>query len=231
MNEQEKWEFFVHGLCRILMAALICVVIHHSEVQVKAANDKYIKETLVPETGIYYNGHTYLFFRAQLSWDRAKQYCELLGGYLACLETQGEFDAVQRRVTDFNEAAWVGAYASGNGNTRDWQWLTGSKIGSMHEPQPETEDEFYYIPIQPLQWDVRDNEPNSWHVPWDQSTARIEPEFSLNTIGPSVLCSFVCEFDQKLSFSTVDPNFDFDNNISTGSQYPLISTWTHSPSS
>ena len=74
---------------------------------------------------VSYEGHSYEYISASVSWGTAKTLAEEAGGYLACFETVEELEFVQanqsRRLT-----SWVGLTdAESEGH---WKWINGADI-------------------------------------------------------------------------------------------------------
>ena len=44
----------------------------------------------IPKTALKFNGHRYQFVLVPTTWQKAKEYCDTVGGHLARLDTQGE---------------------------------------------------------------------------------------------------------------------------------------------
>ena len=195
----------------IVVTLIMFFVMNLTQLRVNAngqnENEGHLIDALVPEDSMYYNGHTYLAFKGDFNWNRAKTLCEAMGGYLVTLETHEE----QVAVMGLSTLGWTGACAFSGGNTRTWVWdHSGNSIGVMHEPVEGVEgDEFYYTPISNNIWDSSTNEPNSWKQPWDQNVAELN-ELGLNTLRPSDTKGFICEFDDKYVFAVVDMNFDMN---------------------
>ena len=79
-----------------------------------------------------YNGHYYKIFDFQVAWKDAKKFCESVGGHLATIETQGEYDVINELVKngslrDFGY--WLGGYRTSNGL---WKWIDGKLITGNH---------------------------------------------------------------------------------------------------
>lgn len=75
-----------------------------------------------------YNGHKYqIFANSGLSWTEAKKQCELLGGHLVTISSQGEMDTVISMLGPNSlNAYWIGL--SRKDVNADWQWVTGEKV-------------------------------------------------------------------------------------------------------
>lgn len=216
---------------KIIIAVVLIVVfvINLAPLTINAEsvqNEKagHLIDGLVPKDSMYYNGHTYLAFTGDFNWYQAKTLCEAMGGYLVTLETYQE----QAAVMGLSALGWTGACAFSGGNTRTWVWdYSGNSIGIMHEPTPGVEgDEFYFIPSNNNIWDSQTKEPNSWRIPWDQNVAILN-ERGLNTLMPSDLGGFICEFDSQYVFSVVDLNFDMNFNFEL--DWGFTKVWAESP--
>ncbi|RCX18393.1 hypothetical protein DFR58_105157 [Anaerobacterium chartisolvens] len=201
----------------IITAVLIAVLVvalaplSASAEEVQNGSPVYLAEAIVPQDSIYYNGHTYMAFTGLFNWYEAKSLCEEMGGYLATLETYDEQAAVQ----GLSSLGWTGGCAFQGGNTREWIWEhSGHVIGIMHEPEPGVEgDYFYYTPLSDNVWDPLNNEPNSWQTPWDQNVAALN-ERGLDSLMPSNVAGFICEFDSEYTFPAVSLSWDGAENAS-----------------
>lgn len=81
----------------------------------------------VPSGAKEYNGHTYYVFKSEVTWSKAKKYCENRGGHLATITSQKENDFVsslieKRGITN----CWLGATDKEKEGT--WKWVTGEKF-------------------------------------------------------------------------------------------------------
>ncbi len=76
------------------------------------------------------NPHVYKLVKLPLSWEEAKAYCESMGGYLACINSQEEqnyiYDSVI--VPGGSPACWIGGINTNNDAI--WEWLDGTKLDS-----------------------------------------------------------------------------------------------------
>lgn len=84
-----------------------------------------------------YKGHYYEVFRTELTWEKAKEYCESVGGYLVTIgdEYENSFVYGLMRAAGY-KSAWIGLKATSNGieptpsptgqtDTFLWKWVTG----------------------------------------------------------------------------------------------------------
>ncbi|MBQ7155592.1 MAG: leucine-rich repeat domain-containing protein [Synergistaceae bacterium] len=71
-----------------------------------------------------WNSHKYTVFNSPMTWTEAKSYCESLGGHLATITSQEEYDAILNILPqDEKRLYWLGA--SDADNEGSWQWITG----------------------------------------------------------------------------------------------------------
>jgi serine/threonine protein kinase/Leucine-rich repeat (LRR) protein len=81
---------------------------------------------IAPVAGdVVFNGHRYRFVDAEaIRWDAAGREAEKLGGHLASITSQAEYDAVKKlfvdRLTDEPRLAWLGG--SRSNNEAAWKW-------------------------------------------------------------------------------------------------------------
>jgi flagellin-like hook-associated protein FlgL len=75
---------------------------------------------------------TFSRIAGSFSWDQAKSDAERLGGHLAVITSQEEWNRAKADLgTDFNLSAWLGASntdGNGNPNTGTWRWVTGERF-------------------------------------------------------------------------------------------------------
>ena len=83
-----------------------------------------IPENAIPENAIFFNGHGYLLFRNILSWDKAKIFCQNLGGHLVCIETVEELKFLKKIADD--KAVWIGA--NDFEKEGEFEWLNGEEF-------------------------------------------------------------------------------------------------------
>ena len=68
-----------------------------------------------------YDGHHYEIYDGRYSWTEAEQFCESLGGYLACVTSAGE-QAFLTSLTGAEKAVWIGGYLEDD----VWAWVSGA---------------------------------------------------------------------------------------------------------
>ncbi len=73
------------------------------------------------------NPHVYKLVKLPLSWENAKKYCENMGGYLACINSQEEQKYIYDNfiVPVGSPACWIGGTNAENEGT--WKWVNGDK--------------------------------------------------------------------------------------------------------
>ena len=73
-----------------------------------------------------WNGHTYELYDKGVTWLEAKNACESLGGYLACITSEEEQETLELLLQDENRVYyWLGGtdeIEEGN-----WKWLSGER--------------------------------------------------------------------------------------------------------
>ena len=79
-----------------------------------------------PYQAVPYKGHWYVWFPEKVaSWNAARQRCEELGGYLACVESPEE-NLFLGGLTQ-GQSSWLGGASNAAGQ---WYWLTGAQLGA-----------------------------------------------------------------------------------------------------
>ena len=77
----------------------------------------------IPDDATIYNGHAYKIFDNSISWSEAKAFCESIGGYLACINSQEEQNfLVELSNGSTKKNLWIGAKADDNGV---YSWVNG----------------------------------------------------------------------------------------------------------
>ncbi|MBQ8539672.1 MAG: hypothetical protein IJ433_08480 [Ruminococcus sp.] len=68
------------------------------------------------------NNHYYYAVNAEITWEDAKKYCEILGGHLATVTDVVEERAIEKTATHFHEYYLGGTDAN---EESEWEWVTG----------------------------------------------------------------------------------------------------------
>ena len=78
------------------------------------------------DTVVYYGDSSYEIVTNIYTWQDAKYEAEKLGGYLATITTQDEWNAITS-LDGFSGDLWLGGYqlASQNSPSTGWKWVTG----------------------------------------------------------------------------------------------------------
>ena len=125
--------------------------------------------------------HTYEIINTRMTWQEAAEYCESVGGYLATIESQTEYDKIVTLAeSSGRKVLWLGAVRNSKQN---FEWITDEEFSFTRwlsgEPNNEGGNENYLVMF-------RVNEQWVWaDVPND-----VSPYYSEDYVG------FVCEFDE-----------------------------------
>src|SRR5688572_14348945 len=81
-----------------------------------------------PGAVVRFGGHRYSFVEGRVSWNEAREKCEDMGGYLACITTPAEQAFLVKGAPKADESPAQGKFWIG-GFLRDgrWQWLSGER--------------------------------------------------------------------------------------------------------
>lgn len=120
-----------------------------------------------------WNGHTYVLYEGNLTWQDAKSFCERNGGTLACV-TSAQEEAIVESVAGAHSHVWLGGYEE-NGSYR---WVTGEGFSfsdwSSGEPNNESGLE-HYLEVNAGLWnDLRMNSEYVQGLVMEFSTPSIE---------------------------------------------------------
>ena len=87
-----------------------------------------------PHDAVKFGSHWYKFFPGKFTWDDAQRRCQIMGGYLACVETDAENNFVFK-ATGSNDT-WLGGSKERGGA---WRWVDGSlwKLSLWQPGQPD----------------------------------------------------------------------------------------------
>ena len=93
-----------------------------------------------PDVPTYtWGNHKYQIFQEALTWDEAKSKCEELGGHLATITSEEEYNFVLSFLPTSRELYWLGGRKSDNGEV--WQWITGEPFTftKWHKGEPNNQ--------------------------------------------------------------------------------------------
>ena len=103
-------------LC-IILVVTICIS------NFLVGNASVTNELQIPEDAIEFNGHYYKLFDDSITWSKAKEYCESIGGHLVTVNTQAEQDfLINLSESSKKKNLWIGAKSDNSGN---YSWVTG----------------------------------------------------------------------------------------------------------
>lgn len=143
------------------------------------AEEKVEEKTEEKNTSI--ESHRYEVVNTRMTWEEAKSYCENLGGYLATIESQDEYNKiVQLANASGRKVLWLGAQKNSN---QSFEWITGESFeySSWLSGEPNNEggnENCLVMFLVNNQWVWAD-------VPNDLSAY-----YGADTVG------FVCEYDE-----------------------------------
>jgi thiol-disulfide isomerase/thioredoxin len=99
----------------------------------------------LPSGVVFFNNHCYKVFSYPLSWEEAKQACEKMGGYMACITNPEENNFIINLAgkISFSEHSclWIGGRK--NPSTGAWEWNTGESLGMRDNLVIEDSNESY----------------------------------------------------------------------------------------
>ena len=78
-----------------------------------------------PSDAEQFNGHSYKVYKESVSWNKAKEKCESLGGHLATITSQEEQTFLEKLIKDKGEF-WIGLCRIDDDN---FAWITGEALG------------------------------------------------------------------------------------------------------
>ena len=142
---------------------------------------------------VTYNGHSYKVYDLSLSWDKAENYCEGLGGHLATITSPKEQTLVENLAAlGEKHFYWLGGYSPQHNG--EWQWVTGEYFGysnwEVGQPDNYRGDEYYIRMIRDDYYFSYSN----WNAEkgmWNDSNIGADdgPDTPLSRFG------FICEWD------------------------------------
>jgi hypothetical protein len=145
------------------------------------------------------NGHYYSIFTTPMSWKAAEKYCEYLGGYLVCIETESEnvyIRNLRELIASYSDNVWIGATDEALEGT--WRWINGQSVNftSWASSQP-------------------DNASNAEHFAHLYATSKA---LTWNDAPGAKEYMFICEWDKKTDVGKIRYG-NFFNVIETREQF------------
>lgn len=116
-----------------------------------------------PAGAVAFRGHWYKAFDERTSWHEAKKKCEALGGYLACIETEGE----QAFIAKLTGGRYLSLGATDEVIEGRWCWINGATFGYTcwmdGQPNNYGDCEHYLATYDGGEWvDVADDGDGFW---------------------------------------------------------------------
>ena len=140
----------------------------------------YNKSNLEDNSQIYtFQGHRYQVFHEGISWTEAQAKSEKLGGHLATITSQAEYDFILSFLTDDVRLYWLGATDANEEGV--WKWVTGEPFSFTKwlPGEPNNLGNENYLILTNYYY-------NQWG--WDDGT--------IDAVTPEMY-SFICEWDES----------------------------------
>ncbi|MCD8254698.1 MAG: hypothetical protein LUC36_04025, partial [Oscillospiraceae bacterium] len=131
---------------------------------------------------------TYEVYLEDVTWEQAKERCEMLGGHLATIKSQEQLDAVIELAESVNARyVWLGAYRSEGGL---WTYVTGEQMmfAEWDSGEPSAYDSDGTAEDYLIMWHRRDT------GEWCYNDTRNDPISVLPT-SYSGRIAYVCQYD------------------------------------
>ena len=138
-----------------------------------------------------YNGNKYVIYDSAYNWENAKAYCESLGGHLATVTSEKEWNAIKELAAKYNSVRlWLGAENVDRSENGRWEWVTKEPFGfdawginpsGVEQPDGGAKGE-YYLGI----WSSQ-SKPYYDSFNWND----YQLDGSITTFG------FICEYDAQ----------------------------------
>lgn len=141
------------------------------------------------EGGTVFNGHTYKMFDDGISWARAKEACEQMGGHLVTITSQQEQDFIESIIPSGVTYYWIGL--TDEASEGDFRWVTGEPLSYNNWliGQPDNYDNSeHYVTIPSM--DLEYSDWVSYFGQWNDS-----PDFG-NEIHSDT--GYICEWEEEL---------------------------------
>ncbi len=75
---------------------------------------------------VKYNNHAYIMIEESSSWTDAKKTCEEMGGHLATITSENEFNVIKSLIKAKELCVWIGA--TDEKNEGEWKWVTDEEF-------------------------------------------------------------------------------------------------------
>lgn len=133
---------------KIIICLMICAVLVLNILTVSAsAIETKSSEGFIPQAAYTFGGHSYMFYSGNLTWEQAAEYCELVGGHLATITTEEEWNFVQDKSKHEGGHFWLGA--TDTTVEGEWRWITGEQWSftawSKDKANSDSDADYLYI--------------------------------------------------------------------------------------
>lgn len=101
---------------------------------------KAVVNSNIPNEAIEWNGHYYMYYDNNFSWDEAKIFCESIGGHLATISSEEENLFLYYYLSSLGyQNAYFGL--TDEGEESEWRWVTNEPFlySNWHSGEPNTE--------------------------------------------------------------------------------------------
>jgi formylglycine-generating enzyme required for sulfatase activity/WD40 repeat protein len=118
----------------------------------------------IPTDRVKFRDHYYKVMYEGASWHAAKEACEAMGGYLACIEDQAE-DAFIAKIVQSDGHFWIGA--SAEGNEGKWRWVNGQpfQFSNWEAGHPKKDGGAEHYALHRYgKWQDWDNRRTFWYI-------------------------------------------------------------------
>lgn len=148
--------------------------------------EELVHDSKIPTNAVEFKGNHYLVISESVSWHKAKQKCEDLGGHLVVINDAEENAFVTSIAAKASlDTIWLGA--TDEVKEGEWVWVTGQKVTYAN-----------WIPGQPNNWKGNEHYPEMIvtrnFAPWKNRPGQWN-DLS-NTTGPKGT-GYICEWEQR----------------------------------
>ena len=162
------------------ICCLLALLMTVSSLTVAAAEPENTAETPPYPGAVEFEGHYYAVFYTTKSWSAARQECEKLGGYLACITSEREQQFIES-IKGGSDRLWIGGFRDGYYN---WRWVSGEEWSYTNWAAGEPNNSGNVVPdenciaLWPRQWNDLNNynlyEQDGYICEWERSDIQEE---------------------------------------------------------
>ena len=178
------------------------------------------EDELQPKATLEYNGHYYELYDSNVTWTKAKNLCEAMGGHLVTITSAAEQNAIVGLLSQGSRGLYRIGATDIDGT---WKWITGESFSytnwDLSAPEPTNGDQEYYSCIM-----AKDNPPNKQVGEWvDDMDTTYGSFYDLSNTG------FICEYDRPerqyiVSFENTGDTYFDDITVTPGQAVTLPDT-------